>query len=57
MDGVPLLKDDGTIMTFLNRDSVRKYAKNQTYNQKTRHHTRGLNQKDWHSAYKIYQET
>jgi hypothetical protein len=54
MDGIPVIKGDGTIMQFSDTTSCRNNAKHRTYNEKTRHHSRGLTRKQFFAAKKEY---
>jgi hypothetical protein len=54
MDGVPVIKDDGSIVQFRDTTSCRNNAKHRTYSEKTRHHSRGLTRKQFFAAKKEY---
>jgi hypothetical protein len=54
MDGVPITKNDGSIMQFLDTKSCRDNTKNRTFKYKVRHHSRGLTTKQFHQAQKEF---
>ena len=54
MDGVPLLKNDGTIMQFQDTKSCRDNTKHYTYTSKTRHHSRWLTKDQFFKAKKEF---
>lgn len=56
MDGVPVCKDDGTIMQFLDTTSCRYNTKDRTFKQNIRHHSRGLTIKQFFQAKKEFAE-
>lgn len=57
MDGTPVTKKDGSVMRFLTRESVRKYAKNLTFKRKERHHTWSCTEGEWHATMQQYPST
>ncbi|MCS6983236.1 MAG: hypothetical protein NZL83_03585 [Candidatus Absconditabacterales bacterium] len=52
MDGVPVCKDDGRILCFLDTASCRYNAKIRTFKYKLRHHSRGLTKHQFFRAQK-----
>jgi hypothetical protein len=45
---LPLRKPNGEILVMLTQISARQTAKNLTFKLKTRHHTRSLDDAEWH---------
>jgi hypothetical protein len=56
MDGVPVTKDDWSLMTYPSTQSMRDNAKHLTFTTKTRHHTRWLPKDKWFKAKKHYEK-
>jgi len=56
MDGVPLLKHDGAILTYLNTTSCRLNAKQHTFKLRTRHHSRWLTKQQYIVAQREYDD-
>jgi hypothetical protein len=54
MDGVPVTKNDGTIMQFSDTTSCRNNTKDRTFKQKERHHSRALTKDQFFRAKKEF---
>ncbi len=54
MDGIPITKEDGSIMQFLDTKSCRDNTKNYTFKHKIRHHSRWLTKDQFFRAKKEF---
>jgi hypothetical protein len=55
VDGVPIMKNDGTIMQYTSTQSMRNAAKHLTFTTGKRHHTWGITKAVWFAAKKHFE--